>query len=53
MSYLQIIETAVSEVPDMAGAALKAIGDEIAKMGEMLQALAARMDKLEQSNVQH
>lgn len=47
MSFLDIIETAASEVPDVVGAALKTIGDEIAKMGELLEALAKRMDKLD------
>lgn len=47
MSFLDIIETAASEVPDVVGQALKMMGDEIAKMGELLQALADRMDKLD------
>lgn len=47
MSFLNIIESAASEVPELVGTALKAIGDEVAKMGEMLEALAARMDKLD------
>jgi len=50
MSFLQIIETAASEVPETVGVALKAIGDEVAKMGDLLQAIAARMDKLENPN---
>jgi hypothetical protein len=47
MSFLPMIESAVSEVPELVGVALKAMGDEIAKLGTMLEALAARMDKLE------
>jgi hypothetical protein len=47
MSFLPIIESAMSEVPEVVGTALKAIGDEVAKLGSMLEALAARMDKLD------
>lgn len=48
MSFLEIIESAASEVPEIVGTALTTLGTEIAKMGELLEALAARMDKLEQ-----
>lgn len=47
MSFLPMIESAVSEVPELVGTALKAMGDEIAKLGTMLEELAARMDKLD------
>lgn len=47
MSFLNIIETAASEVPEVVGTALKTMGDEIAKLGELCQALADRLDKLD------
>lgn len=47
MSFLEIIESAMSEVPEVVGTALKAMGDEIAKLGSLLEAVAARMDKLD------
>ena len=36
-----------AEVPEEAGAALKFIGSEITRLGSLLEALAARMDKLD------
>lgn len=48
MSFLPIIESALSEVPEVVGQALKALGDEVARLGSMLEGLAARMDKLDQ-----
>jgi hypothetical protein len=42
-----MIEQAVAEVPESVGTALKWLGDEVAKLGSDLQALAARMDHLE------
>jgi hypothetical protein len=48
MTFIPLIESAVSEVPELVGVALKAMGDEIAKLGTMLEGLAARMDKLDQ-----
>lgn len=45
--FLNLVESAASEVPEIVGTLLKAMGDQIAHMGEMLEALAARMDKLD------
>jgi hypothetical protein len=44
-SLLDSIESAVAEVPEEVGAALKFIGSEITKLGALLEALAARMDE--------
>jgi len=44
---LDFIESAVAEVPENVGKALTFMGDEIAKLGTLLEALAARMDKLD------
>ena len=49
MTFLPMIESAVSEVPELVGVALKAMGDEIARLGSILEELAARMDKLDKS----
>lgn len=44
---LNFIESAAAEVPENVGKALKLLGDEVAKLGSLLEALAARMDKLD------
>lgn len=47
MEILNLIESAMAEVPENVGHLLRFMGDEIAKLGSALEALAARMDKLE------
>lgn len=44
-NILTSIEAAVGELPEAAGQALKYIGEEIARLGTALEALAARMEK--------
>jgi hypothetical protein len=46
-SLLDSIESAVAEVPENVGIALKFMGSEIEKLGSLLEALAARMDHLD------
>lgn len=41
----QAIEGAVAEVPEAVGKALKFMGDEIARLGTALEALAAKMEE--------
>lgn len=43
-TILESIEGAVAELPEAAGAALKYMGDEIARLGAALEALSARME---------
>lgn len=45
--FLNFIESAAAEVPENLGKVLHLMGDEIAKLGGALEALAARMDKLD------
>ena len=41
----QAIEGAAAEVPEAVGKALKYMADEIARLGEALEALAAKMEE--------
>lgn len=40
----QVIEGAIAEAPEALGKALKYMGDEIARLGVALEALAAKME---------
>jgi len=44
---LHFIEAAAAEVPEEVGKALTFIGEEVAKLGQLCETLAARMDKLD------